>query len=283
VPPTPLYGYSWIPGNLLNNSTSSNPIATVTSTNPTMFIVKTIDSVSTCYSYDTTIVTPYAVDTTIRVLGKSIYCVGETLNTTYSLNPAITGTQWYWNGNPLPGATTNSYQPSSSGVYWATITQNGCADSTQATVFSIHPLPIAAFTIDKDVQCVTNNLFGFTNLTTVSDNAAINYLWQFSDGTTSPAASTTKTFATVGNFFVNLLATTVDGCTDNITKTVRTLINGKPDFSWDSICTNRSSWFKNLSNENGKRATAPQDLPPVGTGAVRGDGGPTTRIRDNRG
>ena len=250
-PPTQLYGYIWTPGSLLNNSTLSNPIATVTSTNPTMFIVKTIDSVSTCYSYDTTIVTPYAVDTIISIAGKSNYCLGEPLNTTYTLNPAITGTQWYWNSNPVPGATTNSYQPATSGVYWATITQNGCSDTTQSTVFTIHALPNAAFTINKDTQCVTNNLFTFTNFTTVSDNATINYLWQFSDGTTDQSPSTTKTFATVGNFFVNLLATTVDGCTDNISKTVRTVTNGIPDFSWDSICTNRPVWFKNLSNENG--------------------------------
>jgi len=250
-PPTPQYGYVWSPGSFLDNPTLPNPIATVTGTNPVTFIVKTVDSVSTCYSYDTTIVTPYTVDTSISLVGKSNYCIGETLSTTYILNPAITTTQWYWNSNPIPGATTTSYQPVTNGVYFATITQNGCSDTTQSTVFTIHPLPIADFTINKDVQCVTNNSFSFTNLTTVGDNATMNYTWQFSDGTTDPTPSPTKTFATVGNFSVNLLATTVNGCTDNITKLVRTLTNGKPDFTWDSVCTNRSGWFKNLSNENG--------------------------------
>ena len=248
---TPLYGYVWTPANLLNNPTLPNPTATIIGANPVTFIVKTIDSVSTCYSYDTTIVTPYTVDTSISILGKSNYCVGESLNTTYLLNPAITATQWFWNSNPIPGAVATTYQPNISGVYWAAITQNGCSDSTQATVFTIHPLPVADFSINKDIQCITNNSFSFNNLATVGDNAQMNFLWHFSDGTTDPSTSPTKTFATVGNFTVNLLVTTVNGCTDNISKPVATMTNGKPDFSWDSICTNRSGWFKNMSNENG--------------------------------
>lgn len=249
--PTLHYGYSWAPSNLLNDPTLPNPIATVVGTAPIGFVVKTVDSISTCASYDTTVVTPYTVDTVMSVLGKTNYCVGETLNTSFMVNPAVTTTQWYLNSSLIPGATSNVYQPLVSGNYWARVVQNGCIDSTNAMMFNIHPLPVVSFTANKDTQCITNNSFVFANFTTVSDGSQINYVWTFSDGNVIQAPNATRSFSTVGTFNVKLLATTVNGCVDSTEKIVMTLTNGVPNFSWDSICTNRSSFFKNLSNENG--------------------------------
>jgi gliding motility-associated-like protein len=255
-PATPLYGYTWSPANMVNDPHLPNPIATVTTPYPMAFIVKTIDSVSTCYSYDTVVITPYTVDTVLSVLGKTNYCIGETFNTSFLVNPAVTTTQWFLNSNPIAGATSNVYQPVASGSYWARVTQNGCTDTTNSMVFTIHPLPVANFRANKDTQCITNNSFLFTNLSTVSDGSFINYLWTFSDATTFSTPDVTKTFSSVGSFNVRLLATTIHGCADSMQKTVITMTSGIPDFNWNSFCTNKAGSFANLSNENGAPSAA---------------------------
>jgi len=46
--------------------------------------------------------------------------------------------------------------------------------------------------------------------------------WDFGDGAASTLKNPTHTYATVGNFAVKLIVTTVDGCTDSLTKQLTT-------------------------------------------------------------
>ncbi len=243
--------YEWTPASQVSNPFVSNPFAWNNPPTPGEFIVKTTDLLTGCYSYDTTYVTTTAVDTALTIVGKKDFCVGETIGAILSVKSTSTAVQWYDGAVLIPGATGISYQPLTTGSYWAEVTQNGCADSTSTVAISVHPLPLASFTVDKDTGCITNNSFQFSNASSAPDNSAMSHLWKFSDGTTSQLLDATKTFLTAGTFTTELVTITQFGCKDSVSRDVHVFPNGVPGFSWDSICVDRPMLFRNLSNENG--------------------------------
>ncbi len=271
-PPSPAHSYLWTPSNQVSNPTIANPFAWVIPPNPTEFIVKTTDILTGCFSYDTAIVTPVAVDTAMNVTGNTGFCVGDP-GPTLTVSNAATAIQWYESaGGPIPGATTISYRPLASGTYWAVLTQGGCMDSTRTVPVAVHPLPQAFYTMNNDSGCLGRTSFVFTNTSTTADNAAMNYVWRFSDGTFQLTTDATKTFLNKGNYSVKLLSTTSFGCKDSTQKTVYVFPNGIPNFTWDSICTGRPVLFRNLSNENGS--------PLVNYSWDFNNGGPASVMKD---
>jgi gliding motility-associated-like protein len=160
--------------------------------------------------------------------------------------------QWYNGANPVPGANGINYQPVTSGNYWAQIQQFGCTDSSRTIVFAVHAVPVPAFTASSDTGCITNHSFTFTNNSAISDGSSLSYLWKFSDGTTQTVTDAVKTFLSVGSYTVKLITSSSFGCVDSTGfTTVHVLPNGKANFKWDSLCTNRPTLFYNQSNENG--------------------------------
>lgn len=252
APPAAGFSYAWTPIAEVDNPNISNPFATPATNNPTEFIVKTTDILTGCYSYDTTIVSTVQIDTTLLFAGNDNICAGDALPL-LSLSNTIVAAQWYENSSgPIPGATGLSYQPVVSGDYWAQVTENGCVDSTRTVTFTIHPLPQPSFSMSNDSGCVKITTFNLSNTSTSPDNAAMTYVWKFSDGSIQGTTDATKSFPVVGTYSTKLIATTEFGCIDSTQpETLYVLPNGKPDFTWDSICVTRPVSFHNLSNENG--------------------------------
>ncbi|MFZ9387528.1 MAG: PKD domain-containing protein, partial [Chitinophagaceae bacterium] len=250
-PPVTGYTYSWTPASQVSNPNISNPIAQPATTNPTEFIVTTTDILTGCSSRDTTIISTFNVDTALTVSGNPEFCAGET-GLGLSVSNASTAIQWHeQTAGPVQGATVPLFHPVLSGTYWAEITQGGCVDSTRGVPVSIHPLPIADFTINTDTGCVTMNSFVFTNASNAPDNALMDHIWTFSDGNWQQSLDASASFNQVGMYTAKLLSTTSFGCRDSIEKPVYVLPNGVPDFTWDSICIGKQVRFTNLSNENG--------------------------------
>ena len=52
---------------------------------------------------------------------------------------ASNGNQWYYNGNPIPGATGQTWEAQFSGWYWAVVTINGCSSDTSNHIYIIMP------------------------------------------------------------------------------------------------------------------------------------------------
>lgn len=212
----------------------------------------TIDPLTGCNTYDSTYITGRVVDTSILLNGKNDFCNNDPAGGILSVNNAVPTVQWYDGTTPIPGATVFNFQPLVTGNYWAQLQQNGCTDSTATIPFAIHAVPLASFTSSNDSGCVTNHSFVFTNGSTVSDGSALSYLWRLGDGTTQTVTDAIKTYLAVGNYTVKLITTTSFGCRDSTNNSiVHVLPNGKADFKWDSICTNRPVYFYNLSKENG--------------------------------
>lgn len=211
------YLYTWTPASIINNPTLANPVVQANLLVPTEFVVKTTNKVTSCASEDTVVITPIVVDTSSIITGKIAYCPSEKLNTQLSaLNPSAT-VQWKISNANIPGANSSILQPSTTGVYWAELKQDGCTDSTRQHIIERLEVPRVNFTSNRFTQCLKDPV-EFVNTTTYSDNSAIVYNWLFPDGSTVNSMNTTKALTAIGNNVVKLYATTTQGCSDSMQK-----------------------------------------------------------------
>ncbi|MFN0048492.1 MAG: PKD domain-containing protein, partial [Cytophagales bacterium] len=104
----------------------------------------------------------------------------------------------------------------------------GCV-SYKETEVNVFPKPVANFTTTSSVCAGFQALYG--NTSTISLPHGLNYLWTFADNTTSTSINATKIYTSDGSFATKLVATSVYGCKDSVTKNL--IIQPKPiaDFS----------------------------------------------------
>ncbi|MBT4729164.1 MAG: PKD domain-containing protein [Bacteroidetes bacterium] len=91
-----------------------------------------------------------------------------------------------------------------------------CIDSTNM-LLTVYPEPKAAFSINEEGQCLTDNQFIFTNLTTISSGSFSNE-WHLGDGSTSNLPNPIKSYTSTDSFFVKLNVTSNHNCTDSFSK-----------------------------------------------------------------
>jgi gliding motility-associated-like protein len=117
----------------------------------------------------------------------------------------------------------------------------GCSDSITHVV-TVHPLPVASFSMNTDTVCALDNII-FTNGST-----GLNiYNWNFGDAGTSTTTNPVHSYSTAGNYTVQLIATTNFGCKDTITAPV--VVDPIPTvlFSSSVECVGDSTYFTNTS------------------------------------
>jgi gliding motility-associated-like protein len=250
--PNPAYQYSWTPTSLLSNPIISNPTATLNTFNPETFYVKTTSRLSGCYSFDTVIISPIQVDTSIIVNGKNYHCIGEPRFSTVNINQQSSNIQWYLNNSPISGANSYTYTPTSAGNYKAKFEQNGCIDTTRSVVFVDRPTPIVKFKASLDTQCIVNNSFVFTNQSSIAPTDSNSYVWKFGDGTTSQVKDPTKSYSLADSYKVWLIATSKFNCIDSTFSNLKVYPNVSDlNFNWGGFaCTNKETQIVNTTNEN---------------------------------
>jgi gliding motility-associated-like protein len=143
VAPTVGYSYLWTPSTNVSSAIISNPFAWNPNPTPLEFVVQTTDILTGCFSYDTTYITTEIIDTALTVTGKTTYCTGDPNPGLLSVSNALATVQWYNGTNPIAGAISYTYQPTTTGDYWAQIAQGNCTDSTRVIRFTINPVPVA--------------------------------------------------------------------------------------------------------------------------------------------
>jgi gliding motility-associated-like protein len=215
--PTQGYSYSWRPPTLVNNPALSNPYIKGNLFVPSEFIVKTTDLYTSCFSYDTIVVTPFVVDTISSITGRMEYCPGERLDNVLNAANTAATVQWMLDFSPVPGATSHTFRPTTTGTYFGQLRQNGCTDTTRSFTIHLSAVPKVGFNINRAVQCL-NSTASFINTTTISNNDPLSYLWKFSDGTTSVDRDPVKSFSITGNVKATMIASTSAGCKDSLTK-----------------------------------------------------------------
>lgn len=248
--PNPAYIYSWTPTNLVTNPVIANPKGFINTFSPQQFIVKTTSRSSGCFSSDAVTMNAVLIDTSLLVTGKTNYCSNEVYNTTMTVSNLSSEIQWLFNNNPITGATSNLYIPMAAGAYRAKFLQSGCIDTTRTVAISDHVTPTANFTVNKDTQCITNNSFTFTNLSSIPNAEPLTYLWKFDDGSISQSKDPVKSYELAGLFTIRLTSTSIY-CSDSAAGIIKVFPNAVPEFDWAAACTNTTTGFSNNTAENG--------------------------------
>ncbi|MDA3616899.1 PKD domain-containing protein, partial [Polluticaenibacter yanchengensis] len=173
-------------------------------------------------------------------------CVGTEISFTEKGNEAGVKT-WYWNlgdGNPL-NLTTNGTSVkktyTTAGEY--TIKHvvkfsDNCISDTAFGKITVFATPVVDFTNDAGSCIDESGLVNFVPTVSSSDNQAVaSYAWNFGDANantgnpnTSTAANPSHSFAP-GKYKVQLIVTTVNGCTNQIEKEIN--LSGKPKLSFN--------------------------------------------------
>lgn len=205
--------YSW------NNGlgTSPGPI-TVSPLVSTTYIVSVtsacgvtvMDSVSVIISPPPTVV--FTSDSNI-VCVPSVVQFDDNSVSGNSTDPIHT---WLWNFGD--GSTSALIDPAhvytTPGTYAVTLTVttgNGCTNTSSAPMTIIaYPFPVAGFTINSPVLDLPYDMLVCTNTST----GANYYEWNFGDGGTSTLTNPQYQYTNVGNYTIQLIATSTLGCSD---------------------------------------------------------------------
>ncbi len=165
--------------------------------------------------------------------GNNGACLGQTVTlTNTSTVPSGTITTWNWNlgdgntpsynnGNPFAVnyATANTYN-----VQLVTVSDRGCFSVPVTQTVRISPLPVADFTVPTGI-CMPGGNATFNNLSSVSDNSALSYVWNFGDGNTSANTNPSHVYAASGNYNVTLVSTSAFGCVHQVTKVMNSFFD----------------------------------------------------------
>ncbi|MFD2732264.1 PKD domain-containing protein [Pedobacter alpinus] len=132
-------------------------------------------------------------------------------------------------------------------------TDLGCADTIIKQI-TINPLSIVDF--ETPDICLSDASALFTNKTTISDNSALTYFWNFGDpasgaNNTSASPNPTHKYSVAKDYDVTLTVTSAKGCITTITK--KFTVNGstpKADFivqNESALCSNQTVNFTDNS------------------------------------
>src|SRR6202521_3359997 len=96
-------------------------------------VTPTLSDVTVCFDDNA------AAMPTITPGGPTTFCAGGSVTLTSS---SASGNQWYLNGNPIGGATNQTYIATASGNYSLEVTGSGCTSApSTATTVMVNPIP----------------------------------------------------------------------------------------------------------------------------------------------
>ena len=153
-------------------------------------------------------------------------CVNKNSYTFYNQSTISTGNntyKWFYGDASIyipSGINTDGLKTYTTyGTYFVKLkvtSDLGCVDSTTQSI-TVFPKPIVAFSMNDSDQCLTNNIFNFTNNSTVT-YGSLNYIWDMDDSTFYNANNPTHTYNHSDTFNVKLLAISDLGCVDSLYK-----------------------------------------------------------------
>lgn len=138
--------------------------------------------------------------------------------------------QWNLRNGQRSTSRDTSHVYSKSGVFSVKLLvmgTGGCKDSVIKDV-EVFPMPSAEFTLEnacQDAEVIYND-----QSTTTSDT--LNYQWSFGDGNTSTEQTPGNTYTQDGNYSVELVVRTEDGCADTLEKSIEIYPLPSADFSF---------------------------------------------------
>ncbi|MBK9062418.1 MAG: carboxypeptidase regulatory-like domain-containing protein [Acidobacteria bacterium] len=204
-------GNQWyLNGNPIGGATSQAYAATASGSYTV--VVTTAGCTSAASAATAVTVNPIPATPTITPGGPTTFCIGGSVFLTSS---AASGNQWSRDGNPIGGATGQTYEAAVSGTYTVVTTASGCASAASAgTTVTVKPAPSTP--IVTAPASVVANASGYA--ASVPLNPGSTYAWTISNGAiTSSTTLPTITFSAgpPGTLTLTCVETGSNGCVSN--------------------------------------------------------------------
>jgi large repetitive protein len=144
--------------------------------------------------------------------GKPLICPGMEGMVYVSILNNSAGTLTYtWNPNIGVGPGVHIVKPTVPTTYFVEV-ENHCGDKVAKSFFvNIRPLPNVLLAMDAPNGCLPHTVF-FDDQTNNQGDSIVSWSWDFGDGTTSNKKNPIHTFNAIGQYNINLQATTLAGC-----------------------------------------------------------------------
>lgn len=200
-----------------NGDSSTNAILNYSYPNPGKFKLKIITSSNLgCTDTASKLIQVDSIPNIGFTIDDSSQCFKNNL---FTFTSTSTNAQLYlWNFGDADTSssknTTHAYASENSfDVKLKVFSNPKCFDSMIKRVY-VYPAPVVSFSINSDTQCLGNNIFNYTNLSTIS-SGSISSLWDFGDGATSNTHHSNHTYTAAQGYNVKVVVTSDQGCTDS--------------------------------------------------------------------
>ncbi len=124
---------------------------------------------------------------------------------------------WNVNGEEIGFGENISFEIVSSGantLLVEAITEFGCVYEFSQDI-TVSPAPTADFVIQSEAGTLEVTL---SNESTIEDNTALSYEWNFGDGNTSNLESPSNIYTDFGMYEITLVVTSINGCTSEVSE-----------------------------------------------------------------
>jgi gliding motility-associated-like protein len=171
------------------------------------------------------------------VLTSTVFDFGDGTTGTYAPGSTVTHTYAAWGTYTVKMYNVSAY---------------GCKSTVSTKQIYISPNPVPLFSFDQNSVCLPNALVSVKNNSTIADNTALTYLWDFGDGSgTSTALAPTHVYRGTGPYTVTLTVKSVSNCTNTLPEAVN-FIHPQPkaafDFSKPEVCVGQDVIFNDLTD-----------------------------------
>jgi len=221
-------------------------------------ITYTFTTTAGCTASITSTITVYPKPTAVFTAVPDI-CLNESVTFTDQstiASGAITAWRWdlgdgNWIAKPNNAAFTHTWAANNTYVIkLIAVSDKGCTSDTTTHAVTVHPLPVTDFSLPA-VVCMPGGTAEFKNATTVADNSALSYTWNFGDNSAvSHATDVSHVYSASGSYQVHLQATSSFGCVSNATKTLQSFYD-KPVAAFtvapDTLCQGSDTEFSDAS------------------------------------
>ena len=140
---------------------------------------------------------------------------------------------WAFGDDSTSTSTQPAHTYADTGQYKLSLiatSQEGCSDSTSATT-TVHPMPVAAFSVNEGAQCLTNNQFRFQSQATIPKGSQTPS-WDFGDGDAASAPAPSHSYTKYGTYQAQLVSTSGKGCRDTARQNLRVNPKPQPGFTY---------------------------------------------------
>lgn len=188
------------------------------------------------------------------IINISNKCLIDSLffNNASTINSTDTIVNWNWDfGDGNSDTLENTYHTYiSSGEYqikFVATSNNSCSDTIIDTI-TVYPMPQSNFSISN--KCIYDSL-------TINDMSSIlptdtitNWNWNFGDGNTDNQQNTSHLYSNNGNYYVTLITTSNNNCSDTLVDSLIIYPSPQANFSLTNKCKIDTFEFNSLSTIN---------------------------------